>query len=113
MSISQETANLIDTLATAASKVGSTEASAKINKLIVELLPTPEIPALQAQVAELIASNGVAQGNLELARNQLGQISLLLEVLEADSADLNAQAEAQALIDIRNLLTVALSQPDA
>ena len=39
MTMTQETAYLIDTLAGAAAKIGSTPASKKINELIVELLP--------------------------------------------------------------------------
>ena len=40
MPITQETANLIDTLANAAGKIGSTAASAKINQVIVDLMPS-------------------------------------------------------------------------
>lgn len=87
MSISQENANLIDTLATAASKIGSTAASSKINALICEILPEPKGDesasealrqdniALQQELASLQTSARIGAENLEIVRGKLKEIS--------------------------------------
>lgn len=62
MTITQETANLVDTLAHAASQIGSTPASAKINQLIVGLLPDTED---QAEIVDALRED------LKLAQDQL------------------------------------------
>lgn len=62
MTITQETANLVDTLAHAASQIGSTPASAKINSLIVSLIPDTEDQA--AIIDDL-------REDLKFAENQL------------------------------------------
>lgn len=116
MLISQETAYLIDTLATAASKIGSTNASAKLNQVIVGLLPpTTEEKndadiaeafsldniALQEEVAALVANDKVKQGNLDLARSQLQQIADVMLTVEG--------TEPPFISDIRDILSIALS----
>lgn len=65
MQISQETALLIDTLATAASKIGSTPASAKLNALIVELLPPSELDEAHTVIATLQAERVELHLNIE------------------------------------------------
>lgn len=105
MSITQETANLIDTLASAASKIGSTNASSKINELICSILPGTEDEksiaeslrqdniALQQELASLQTSARIGADNLEIVRGKLKEISMLAtEVLAtidtAESVDL-------------------------
>ena len=116
MQMTQETAFLIDTLATAASKIGSTPASAKLNTLIVELLPPSElseaqtmISALQAEKVELqlqiealtasnnelLISSSIHQENRQLAEDQLIRFAQLSSLAEP-SAEQNE--ELQALI---------------
>lgn len=98
MRITEETARLIDTLANAASKIGSTPASEKINKLIVSLLPgdAEESTAealrqdnivLQEELASLQTSARIGVENLEIVRGKLKEISMLatdLLVVELD-----------------------------
>jgi len=89
MSITQETANLIDTLANAAGKIGSTNASSKINELICSLLPETEDDksiaealrqdniTLQQELASLQTSARIGAENLEIVRGKLKEISML------------------------------------
>lgn len=84
MSISQETANLIDTLASAASKIGSTNASSRINSLICSLVPDVEADALrqenialQAELSSLQTSARIGAENLEILRGKLKEISMI------------------------------------
>jgi len=89
MSITQETANLIDTLANAAGKIGSTNASSKINALICSFLPDVEDDkalaeslrqdniALQQELASLQTSARIGAENLEIVRGKLKEISML------------------------------------
>lgn len=128
MQISQETALLIDTLATAASKVGSTPASAKLNNLIVELLPPSELPELQTLLAtlqaervtlqlqldslaaanhELQVSSDIHQTNLTLARDQLTSLSALVDSAGAEVA--TPEEVTGYLADMRALLDTALA----
>lgn len=101
MNISQEIATLIDTLATAASKIGSTPASAKLNALIVELLPPSETATLQQQVSDLQISGDIKQANLDLARTQFGQLNSQLTIARSESATPEEQAAAlQAMADL-------------
>lgn len=101
--VTQETATLIDTLATAAAKIGSTKASAKINQLIVEILPATteekndadiaeafrlDNIALQEEVAALVANDKVKQGNLDLARDQLRELHEILKACLPDEGGL-------------------------
>lgn len=132
MQISQETALLIDTLATAASKIGSTPASAKLNALIVELLPPSEldeaqtmIAALQAersslqltieslsgQVSTLQASNDFRQANLELRHAQLSELAITLDTAISEVA--TPEEREAALLQMVALLDTALAPVDA
>lgn len=114
--VSQETANLIDTLATAAAKIGSTPASGKINQLIVDILPATaeekndadiaeafrlDNIALQEEVTALVANDKVKQGNLDLARSQLQKIADVMLAVEG--------TEPPFISEIRDILSVALS----
>ena len=104
MSITQETANLVDTLATAASKIGSTPASKSINELIVSLLPGNP---LQADLDALQVSSDIYQANLELARSQLTGLSLLVN--EALLPEATIEQIAASLASMRELLDAALA----
>ena len=88
MSITQEAANLIDTLAHAASQIGSTAASAKINQLIVSLIPSTDDSAeaiaealrqdnaaLQLELAGTQKSAVIMAENLALLRERMEQIN--------------------------------------
>lgn len=112
MSITQETANLIDTLANAAGKVGSTEASAKINKAICELIPPSQIGELEAMVTQLQAdnaqlttdanayriSNDIRGENLELLRGKLAEIKLIaVDLIESPPADNDGEKLSQII----------------
>ena len=103
MSITQEAANLIDTLAHAASQIGSTAASAKINQLIVSLIPSTDDSAeaiaealrqdnaaLQLELAGTQKSAGIMAENLALLRDRMEQINRLVsqELLTADDVEL-------------------------
>lgn len=102
MSITQETAILINTLANAASQIGSTAASAKINQLIVSLIPATDDSAeaiaealrqdnaaLQLELAGTQKSVGIMAENLELLRSRMQEINQiaagLLETVPADN----------------------------
>lgn len=101
--ITQETANLVDTLAHAASQVGSTAASAKINQLIVDILPATgndesiaealrqdnaELQAKNAQLTSELISAGISVENLALLRDRMAQITLLTTAIpEAGQID--------------------------
>ena len=87
MSITQETANLINALANAASQIGSTAASAKINQLIVSLIPSTDDSAeaiaealrqdnaaLQLELASTQKSAGIMAENLALLRDKMADI---------------------------------------
>lgn len=99
MSINHDTAILIDTLATAASKIGSTPASAKINNLIVSLLPDVEASdiaeglrqdniALQEELASLQTSARIGTENLEIVRGKLADIhKIVFALLETAPSD--------------------------
>ena len=73
MQITQETAILIDILATAASKIGSTEASAELLKRIEELASSDSvtIPRIELEAYRL------ATENADLFRSQLQQLGAL------------------------------------
>jgi hypothetical protein len=58
--ITQETAFLVETLARAASVIGSTAASAKINQLIVDILPAT---AGDESIAEALRQDNIALTN--------------------------------------------------
>lgn len=84
MTITQDTATLIETLARAASQIGSTAASAKINKVIVDLLPTPAedesiAEALRQDNAELQISGRIMAENMELLRGKLGELKSIMK----------------------------------
>ena len=110
MSVTQETAFLIETLARAASQIGSTAASAKINQLIVDILPATTVrstedalrqdnEALQLELTSLQKSADIMAENLALLRDRMGQINLLVS------------QEALTGSDIEQILT--LSTPAA
>lgn len=82
------TAMLISTLAHAASAIGSTEASEKINHKICEIIdstPDENIAealrqdnvALQQELASLQTSARIGAKNLEIVRGKLKEISML------------------------------------
>ena len=95
MSVTQETAFLIETLARAASQIGSTAASAKINQLIVDILPATTVgstedalrqdnEALQLELTSLQKSAGIMAENLALLRANLAEIkSIAVGILSA------------------------------
>lgn len=107
MTITTETATLIDILASAASKIGSTPASQKINSLIVDLLPPSEGAALQQQIDELITSSDIKEANLSLARSQLATAKSLVVVM-ADETSTDPE-KATALLGLQQLLDEALA----
>lgn len=120
MSISQENANLIDTLATAASKIGSTAASSKINALICEILPEPKGDesvaealrqdniALQQELASLQTSARIGVENLEIVRGKLKEISLLAtEAL----ADIDTAENVDLADDLRKIVELSDDSP--
>jgi hypothetical protein len=101
MSITQEAANLIDTLAHAASQIGSTAASAKINQLIVSILPATDgsaeeiaealrqdNAALQLELAGTQKSVGIMAENLTLLRDRMEQINTIAyKLIQSAPAD--------------------------
>lgn len=93
MTITQETANLVETLAHAASQIGSTAASAKINQLIVDLLPGTNESA--ESIAEALRQDNIAltaeldstqksalimSENLVLLRGRMEEITQIVSV---------------------------------
>lgn len=120
MSITQETANLIDTLANAAGKIGSTNASSKINALICSLLPNiedeksvAESPrqdniALQEELASLQTSARIGAENLEIVRGRLKEISLLATDL---LASINTAENVDLADDIRKIVELSDDSP--
>lgn len=120
ITVTQETANLVNTLANAASQIGSTPASAKINKLIVDILPEAAEEKNYAEIAESLRLNNIAlkeelekerasmtvmQANLELARSQLQQIADVMLTIEG--------VESPFIGEIRDILSIALSPVNA
>lgn len=93
--ITQETANLIDTLAGAAAKIGSTKASAKLNELIVDLIP----PTSDVALATLKADNADLEERVEKFVVAMKEVQSQLEAIIAlDPADTEAAAhKTQAL----------------
>lgn len=84
MQITQETALLIDTLASAASKIGSTPGSARLNAVIVELLDPAPLTAEERTALETAADNA------EVFRAQLqriAQIDTLLATANMEEGD--------------------------
>jgi hypothetical protein len=120
MSITQETAIMIDMLATAASKIGSTAASSKINALICEILPDPKDDesvaeslrqdniALQEELASLQISARIGAENLEIVRGKLKEISLLAtETL----ADIDTAENVDLADDLRKIVELSDDSP--
>lgn len=109
MSITQETAILVDLLATAASKIGSTAASAKINQLIVDILPNThgyddlldalrqDNAALQEELKSLQTSEQIKSDNLEVLRGKLAEINSVVSAL-MDSEPSDGDGEQLARI---------------
>jgi chaperonin cofactor prefoldin len=109
MSVTQETAYLIETLARAASQIGSTAASAKINQLIVDILPATSVgstedalrqenEALQLELTSLQKSAGIMAENLALLRERMEQINTIaFGLLETAPADDDGEALQQIL----------------
>lgn len=99
MSITQETASLVETLARAASQIGSTDASKKINQLIVDLLPPStdksdlieslrqDNAEIEAELASLQTSARIGAENLEIVRGKLNEISRFTTALLASLID--------------------------
>lgn len=120
MSITQETAQLIDTLATAASKVGSTAASSKINALICEILPEPKADesvaealrqdniALQEELKRVSTGAQINLENLEIVRGKLKEISLLATDL---LASINTAENVDLADDIRKIVELSDDSP--
>jgi hypothetical protein len=118
MSITQETANLVDTLARAASQVGSTAASAKINQLIVDLLPATgndesiaealrqDNIALTNDLNAYRISNEMRGENLEVLRSAMAQITQI--ATEA----LSAVNDVNAADDFRQIIALAALDPE-
>lgn len=120
MSITQETANLIETLAHAASQIGSTPASGKINQLIVSLLPATggdtaesiaealrqDNEALQLELTSLGISARIGAENLELLRDKLTDINQI-------ATEALVQVDAQNMVDLADDLReiITLSAP--
>lgn len=76
MTITQDTAILIDTLASAASKIGSTDANAVILMRIKELASEgPTIPA------DIVTSMQVTEDNLRNCQAQLSRIAQIDSLL--------------------------------
>lgn len=113
MTITQETANLVETLAHAASQIGSTAASAKINQLIVDLLPgTNESAesiaealrqdniALKAELDSTHKSALIMAENLELLRGRMTEINqIVFAMLETAPADEDG-AKLEQILDL-------------
>lgn len=134
MQITQEAANLIDTLAGAASKIGSTAASAKINQVIVELLPPSQVSELEAMVTQLQGSvvaltdanaqltidanayrisNDIRGENLEALRGKLAQITQIATQSVAESASAVTEELVNSLADdFRQIITLAEPNED-
>ena len=118
MTITQETANLVDTLAHAASQIGSTAASARINQLIVDILPTQERNSAES-IAEALRQDNLAlknellglnisartmAENLELLRGKLAEIHEIASVQKSKIDSMEDHADSiGALEDIINL----------
>lgn len=114
MSVTQETANLISTLANAASQIGSTAASAKINQLIVDILPAStgaesiaealrqDNAALQLELNSLQISARIGAENLELLRDKMTDIhQIASEALIAISdINVNVADDLREIIDL-------------
>lgn len=116
MSITQETANLIDTLAHAASQIGSTAASAKINQLIVDILPATSAgesiaealrqdnAALRLELTSLGISARIGAENLELLRGKLTDIN---QIATEALVQVDAQNMVDLADDLREIITLA------
>lgn len=122
MSITQETATLVNILANAASQIGSTAASAKINQLIVELLPATtsadniaealrqDNAALQLELTSLQISARIGAENLELLRGRMEQINTMAyKLIESAPAD----DDGEKIEQIINLSAPATDQVEA
>ena len=120
MSMSQEAATVIDTLASAASKIGSTDASKKINALICTLLPDTEDEksiaealrqdniTLQQELASLQTSARIGAENLEIVRGKLKEISLLATEL---LASINTAENVDLADDLRKIVEFSDDSP--
>lgn len=97
MSITQETANLIETLAHAASQIGSTAASAKINQLIVDILPAPT--GADSIAEALRQDNAALQMELSILQNSARSMAENLELLRGKMTDIH-QIASKALVAI-------------
>lgn len=123
MSITQETANLIETLAHAASQIGSTPASGKINQLIVSLLPATggdtaesiaealrqDNAALQLELTSLGISARIGAENLEVLRGKLEEIHQIASEALVAIGDTNANIadDLREIIDLANPIEAA------
>jgi hypothetical protein len=123
MSITQEAANLIATLAHAASQIGSTAASAKINQLIVSLISSTDDSAeaiaealrqdnaaLQLELAGTQKSAGIMAKNLALLRNKMVDIhQIASEALVAISdSNPNIADDLREIIDLATPIETAI-----
>lgn len=117
MSITQETANLIETLAHAASQIGSTAASAKINQLIVDILPAAsgdtaesiaealrqDNAALQLELTSLGISARIGAENLALLRGKLAEITQIATMSVSGSSDYEIDEDLKKIISLSEL----------
>lgn len=109
MLISQETAQLIDTLATAAAKIGSTPASDKINRLIVAMLPdTAECESIAEALRQ---DNAGLEDKLAIASSNLMGMRSILQVMTkaTNESSLNIQTYIE---EIDSAITATLSMID-
>lgn len=127
MTITQETANLVETLAHAASQIGSTAASAKINQLIVDLLPgTNESAesiaealrqdniALKAELDSTQKSALIMAENLEMLRGRMANITQIATDSVGESASTVSEELVNVLADsFREIIILAEPIADA
>lgn len=123
MSITQEVANVINTLANAASQIGSTPASGKINQLIVSLLPATagdtaesiaealrqDNASLQLELTSLGISARIGAENLDLLRDKLAEIyQIASEALVAiGDTNVNIAGDLREIIEMAKPIEVA------
>ena len=114
MSIDIETAALIETLARAASVIGSTPASAKINQLIVNMLPPTDDEsiaealrqdnaALQLELTSVQNSARIMAENLELLRGKMTDIHQIASEARVAISDTNSNIAD----DLREIIDLA------
>lgn len=111
MTITQETANLVDTLARAASQIGSTPASAKIQQLIVDLLPATSEQQSSESIVEALRQD------YQDMKNRYDRLLSFMNTIHDQVGEIYATGseDAQSAIsEISDLVTGALfpSEPE-